>query len=105
MTVQSFSDESMYEQTLLSIARTLPAERLRQVVQFARFLQVQTLDEFALVEEETPEEIAADEALWDAQFAASQDGMAKLAERALAEYKAGKSTAMVFTEDGRIQPG
>lgn len=105
MTVQTISDESTYEQTLLSIARTLPAERLRQVVQFARFLQVQSLDEFALVDDESLEEIAADEALWDAQFAASQDGMAKLAERALAEYKAGKSTAMVFTEDARIESG
>lgn len=102
MTIQSFSDESTYEQTLLNIARTLPAERLRQVVQFARFLQVQPLDEFALVDEESPEEIAADEALWDAQFAATQDGMAKMAEKALTEYKAGKSTPMSFTEDGRI---
>lgn len=105
MTVQTLSEESTYEQTLLSIARTLPVERLRQVVQFARFLQVQTLEEFALEEEETPEEIAADEALWDAQFAASQDGLEKMAERALAEYKAGKSTAMVFTEDARIESG
>lgn len=105
MTVQTLSDESTYEQTLLSIARTLPAERLRQVVQFARFLQVQTLDEFALVEEETPEEIAADEALWDAQFAATQDGMAKMAEKVRAEISAGKSTPMIFTTDGRIVPG
>jgi len=105
MTVQTFSDKSMYEQTLLSIARTLPAERLRQVVQFARFLQVQTLDEFALVDEETPEEMAADEALWDAQFASTQGGLAKMAEKARAEFKAGKSTPMIFTADGRIIPG
>ena len=90
---------------LLSIARTLPAERLRQVVQFARFLQVQSLDEFALVDEETPEEIAADEALWDAQFAATQDGLEKMAEKVRAEIRAGKSKPMVFTADGRIESG
>lgn len=105
MTVQTLSEESTYEQTLLSIVRTLPTERLRQVVQFARFLQVQTLDEFALVEEESPEDIAADEALWDAQFAATQDGLAKMAEKVRAEIRAGKSKPMIFTPDGRIESG
>lgn len=80
MTVQTFPDVFAYEQALLSIARTLPTERVLQVLQFARFLQVQTLDEFALDEDERPEEIAADEALWDAQFVASQDGLAKTDE-------------------------
>jgi len=90
---------------LLSIARTLPAERVLQVLQFARFLQVQTLDEFTLDEEESPEEIAADETLWDAQFAATQDGMAKMAQKVRAEIRAGKSRPMIFTADGRIKPG
>ena len=40
-------------------------------------------------EEESPDEIAADEALWDVQFVASQEGMAKMAGRALAEIKSG----------------
>jgi mycothiol synthase len=56
-------------------------------------------------DEESPEEIVADEALWDAQFTASQEGMKKMAEKALAEVEAGKSTPMVFTADGRIIPG
>ena len=105
MPVQTFSDASTYEQALLSIARTLPAEGVLQVLQFARFLQIQTLDEFALDDEETPDEIAADESLWDAQFAATQDGMAKMAEKVRAEIRAGKSTPMVFTADGRIKSG
>lgn len=104
MTIQTFSDPSTYEQALLSIARTLPADRVLQVVQFARFLQVQTLDEFAL-NDETPDEIAADEALWDAQFAASQDGLTKMAEKVRAEIRAGKSTPMNFTADGQIKSG
>lgn len=88
-----------------SASRTLPADRILQVLQFARFLQVQTLDEFALDEEESPDAIAADEAHWDAQFASTQDGLAKMAEKVKAEIRAGKSTPMVFTADGRIKPG
>jgi len=104
MTIQSLSDSSTYEQALLSIARTLPAEGVLQVLQFARFLQIQTLDEFALDEKESPEEIAADERLWDAQFAATQDGLTKMAEKVRAEIRAGKPTQMIFTADGRIKP-
>ena len=33
----------------------------------------------------------ADEALWSRQFAATQDGLARLAEEALAEHRAGKT--------------
>ncbi|MBX3054640.1 MAG: hypothetical protein KF753_24430 [Caldilineaceae bacterium] len=105
MTIQTFSDASTYEQALLSIARTLPAESVLQVLQFARFLQTQALDEFALDEDESPEEIAADEVVWDAQFAASQDGLAKMAEKVRAEISAGKSKPMIFTADGRIKSG
>ncbi|MBC7870644.1 MAG: hypothetical protein H7Y09_07370 [Chitinophagaceae bacterium] len=35
------------------------------------------------------EELAADDALWDEQFAASQDVLDKLAANALAKYQAG----------------
>jgi hypothetical protein len=36
-------------------------------------------------------DMIADEELWSRQFAASQDGLAKLAEAALAEHRAGKT--------------
>ncbi len=62
-------------------------------------------EDFDIFADETPEEIAADEALWDAQFAATQDAMAKMAERVQAEIRAGKSTPMIFTADGRLKPG
>jgi hypothetical protein len=39
----------------------------------------------------TNEEIRADEALWDSQFAASQDQLAKLADEAIAEHHSGKT--------------
>lgn len=105
MTVQTVADTSIYEQTLLSIIRTLPMEQVVQILEFARYVQTQTLDDFALVEEETAEEIAADEARWDAQFTATQDGLKQMAANVRAEIQAGKTRPMVFTKDGRIATG
>ncbi len=52
------------------------------------------LDEIAngdliIVRPPSEEELAADDALWNEQFAASQDVLDKLAENALAKYHAG----------------
>src|SRR5258708_31630001 len=41
---------------------------------------------------------ALDEALWDMQFANSQDALAKLAEEALAEYKQGRTVELDLDE-------
>jgi hypothetical protein len=41
---------------------------------------------------------ALDEALWDMQFANSQDALAKLAEEALAEYEQGKTMPLDLDE-------
>lgn len=105
MTVQTVSDASIYEQTLFSIIRTLPIEQVSQILAFARYLQTQTLDDFALVDEETLEELTTDEARWDAQFSATQDGLKKMAANVRAEIQAGKTRSMVFTKDGRIAAG
>lgn len=95
----------LYEETLLNIVRTLPSAQVEQILQFARYIQTQTLDEFAFAGDETPEDIAADEARWDAQFAATQDGLRRLADEIRAEIRAGKSSPMVFTKDGKITSG
>jgi hypothetical protein len=55
MIVQTKSDTIAYEQALINIVQTLPIERIRQIVDYARFVQTQTLDEFALLEDEDPE--------------------------------------------------
>lgn len=49
--------------------------------------------------------ILADEARWDAQFAASKDKLRCLAATARAEIRAGNSYEMVFTDDGKIVRG
>jgi hypothetical protein len=105
MSVQTVSEASSYEQALFSIIRTLPVERVLQILEFARYIQTQTLEDFALMEEETTEEIAADEARWDAQFAETQDGLKKMADVVRAEIKAGQASSMIFIKDGRIAPG
>jgi hypothetical protein len=105
MTTQTIADASIYEQTLVSIIRTLPLEQVIQILTYARYVQTQTLDDFALVDEETAEAIAADEAHWDAQFAATQAGLKQMAANVRAEIQAGKTKPMVFTKDGRIMAG
>jgi hypothetical protein len=103
MTAQTISN--VQEQTLISIVRALPAEQVRQVLEFARYIQLQTQDDFAFAEEATAAEVATDEARWDAQFAATQDGLRAMVADIRAEIRAGKSQPMVFTKDKKIIPG
>jgi len=93
----------VYEQALISIVRTLPVERIVQILDFARYIQSQTIEDFGFLDDdETEEEILADEARWDAQFAATQDGLKKMADKVRADIRAGRTRPMVFTKDGRI---
>ncbi len=97
---------SVYEQALISIVRTLPVERVVQVLDYARYIQSQAIEDFGLLDEdETDGEILADEAHWDAQFAATQDGLEKMAEKVRADIGAGRTMPMVFRKDGSIAPG
>jgi hypothetical protein len=106
MGTQTALQPSVYEQTLVSILRTLPVERVVQILDYARYIQSQTIEDFGLLDDdETEEEILADEARWDAQFAATQDGLEKMADKVRADIRAGLTTPMVFTKDGRIAPG
>lgn len=79
------------------IAGKMPLERARQLYEFAVFLKSHPLPV-----EETLEEIAADEALWDSQFAATADGqLAALVASVEAEINAGKALPM-FDERGEF---
>ncbi len=106
METQTALQQSAYEQTLINILRTLPVERVAQILDYARYIQSQTSEDFRFLDEdETEEEILADEARWDAQFAATQDGLKKMAEKVRADIRAGRTLPMVFTKDGGIAPG
>lgn len=98
------------EQKLLQIVRRLPPERMFEVINFAEFLESRMTkieEDDSLYEGETEEEIAADNALWDALFASeeSQRLLEKMADEALAAIEAGQARPMIFTEDGEIAPG
>jgi uncharacterized protein YcaQ len=105
MSVQTTSETSAHEQVLINIVRTLPMERVMQILDFARYVQSQTQEALDLLDEEDEETILADEARWDAQFAATQNELKIMAEEVRAEIYAGRTQPMVFTKDGRIAPG
>jgi hypothetical protein len=106
METQTALQQSAYKQALINILKTLPVERVAQIVDYARYIQSQASEDFGFLDEdETKEEILADEARWDTQFAATQDGLKKMAEKVRADIRAGHTMPMVFTKDGKIAPG
>lgn len=97
----------MIDHQLLTIARSLPPSRAAQLVDFARFLEAQSLAESLERQDESIDTIEADNARWDALLATdeSQALLERLADEALAELRAGKTKPMTFTDDGRLVPG
>ncbi|PIE34711.1 hypothetical protein CSA56_06985 [candidate division KSB3 bacterium] len=104
MAVQTNRPISSYEQELLRIVHTLPVERLFQILDFARYVQGQANEDFLHLDDESEEDILADEAKWDQQFAATQDGLKNMAERVRAEIRAGRTQSIKFTKDGEMMP-
>ena len=100
--MQNIQDSTGYEKMIFSIMRTLPLERLAQLADYARYLQGQ-ISEFNL-EEETAEDIEVDEAVWDTQFAASDQLFAQMAAKVRDSIQSGRTTEMRLTRDGRIEP-
>lgn len=82
---------------IAEIAVVMPLARTRQLYEFALFLQSHPLPA-----EETFEEIAADEKLWDEQFAATDDSkLAALVASVEAEIDAGQTLPM-FDKNGKF---
>ena len=105
MEMRTTVQPSAHEQTLVDIVRALPIERVVQIIDYARYIQSQTIKDFGFLDDdETEEEILADAARWDAQFAATQDGLEKMADKVRADIRAGRTMPMVFTKDGRVAP-
>ncbi len=102
--MQATLQPSIHEQTLLNIVRTLPTERMVQLLDYARYIKAQALNESTILYGETEADILADEARWDEQFAATEDSMGSMADRVRASIRAGQSAPMVFTAKGTIAP-
>jgi hypothetical protein len=95
---------SAYEQAVIGIIRKLPPENIVQLVNFARFLEFQTTKEYKDWLEE--EEIETAEAKWDELLAKPEAKrvMRELAREAREDYRAGRTTDIEITEDGRLGP-
>ncbi len=93
-----------YEQ-VIDLVKSLPADRLSSLYDFARYLKESTpeQEETADLFGETPEEVSQDEAWWDAQFGRSADTLLRLAEEAVDEYKADKTTPIDIDEQGHLR--
>jgi hypothetical protein len=76
-------------------------------VDFARFLEAQSLAESLERQDESMDAMEDDNARWDALLATdeSQALLERLADEALAELRSGKTRPMAFTDDGRLVPG
>ena len=84
------------EQTLLNITRTLSPERVAELLDFARFLQIL----------ETQPNALESEAKWDRLFAMpeAQRAMVDMAREAREEFRTGRATDIAITDDGRLAP-
>jgi elongation factor P--beta-lysine ligase len=105
MEKQTMLQPTQDEQKLIRIARRLPPERVSQLIDFARFLELQiakTYDDNLLEQDETGEEIVAENEQWDTLLAAdeSQRLLEQMADEVLAEIQAGRAKPMIFTEAG-----
>ncbi len=107
MAIQTDSPVVRYEETLLRIVRSLPPERILEVVDFARFIQLQTIAaDDDMGEGQTEDELRADEEKWDRLLARpeAQRLLLDMANEALEEHRAGRTTDIVATDDGRLAP-
>ncbi len=111
MGTQAAFQSSEYEQTVINIIRKLPPERALQLVDFAQFLEskiAQKSYDDRLREEEIEKEegIRGGEEKWDALFdnPESKQAMRELAHEALEDYRAGRTTNIGITKDGRLEP-
>lgn len=86
-----------YVKAITEIATAIPLARTVQLYEFALFLKSHPLPA-----EETFEEIAADEALWDTQFAATDDDkLTALVAAIEKEIDAGETVPM-FDQNGNF---
>ena len=96
-----------YENAIVDLVRQLPEERAAQLYDFARFLLAevgpfhQAVDGEGVDEQLSDEELAAEDALWEASKNRHKDRFAALKAQAKADVKAKKAVPM-FNERGEF---
>ncbi len=97
MATETPATRSDLVKAIARIAETLPLARAIQLYQFASFLKTHPLPG-----EESVEEVTADEAWWEMQFAATDDSkLAQLISAVEAEIEGGHTLPM-FDEQGKF---
>lgn len=86
-----------HEKKLLELLRALPPQRVSQVLDFARWLQTQPLEDEDLAELET------EDAAWEASYLENRETFRAMAQEALVEAETGATLDMVI-EAGHIRP-
>jgi hypothetical protein len=112
MEVQTTPELTGYEKKLIAIIRRLPPDQLPYLVEFAHFLEfraAKTRDAKWIEQDEADfgiQEELADEAKWDELFGKPEAKRLtrEMAREARAEYRAGNTTEIQITEDGRLAP-
>ncbi len=91
------------EKVLLNIVRNLPPNHANQLINFARFLEAQTLEEEWL-KEANQYSFEEDDQKWDQLFQHEKSEMLldKMTEEALEQYKQGKAKRMSISDEGRL---
>jgi hypothetical protein len=103
-------ETSSPEQTVIRIMRKLPPERVSDLVDFARFLEFRATERYQdwmETEGEHGEQTGLGDQHWDELFSRpkSRQLMHQMAQEAREEFRAGRTTEIVETEDGRLAPG
>lgn len=97
----------VYERKIIEILHTLPPSAVEEVLDFALFVQSKWAEaDDVVLDDESEEEISADEARWDAQFTASREKLRKLGRKARDNFYTGNTTDITITNDelAPVQP-
>jgi hypothetical protein len=109
-TIQTKGQSSPYEQTVIRIMRKLSPEQVLELVDFARFLEFRMTNKEEVEEAadipETPESITASEEQWEQLLARPEAKrvLRDMAREALEDYRAGRTTEITVTKEGRLEP-
>jgi len=111
MTAKIEAIDSVDEQTVVNIMRRLPPERVGELVDFARFLEFRSTDQFLdwldATAVQAQEATKLKEDAWDSLLAQpeAKRELRQLVQEARTEYATGQATDITMTDDGRLAPG
>jgi len=104
---RKLESQADYLREIAKIIVKLPVERAAEVYDFARFLlsprpavEIPSSDEDDWLND-SPEQIAQEDVVWDAAYVRSRDNLRTMASDAVAEFDAGETTPL-FNDKGEL---